>query len=153
MFLYTLKFTFFFERFSLWKSGCPGVNGDPSDTAFPVLRLNVCFTTPSITPSISFLFFFLFFFWFSKTGFLCDFGGCPGNSSCRPGWSQTQRDLLASASGVLVLKASATTVPCPTHFVPKEKKQRLFTPSLGLGVAVHSFILSTGMVETGRFIN
>ncbi|ERE75821.1 target of Nesh-SH3-like isoform 2 [Cricetulus griseus] len=36
-------------------------------------------------------------------GFLCGFGGCPGTSSCRPGWSQTHRDLPASASRVLGL--------------------------------------------------
>ena len=30
--------------------------------------------------------FFLFFSFF-ETGFLCGFGGCRGNTSCRPGWS------------------------------------------------------------------
>ena len=50
-----------------------------------------------------------FFFLFFKTGFLCGFGACPGTSSCRPGWPRTHRDLPASASQVLGLKACATT--------------------------------------------
>ncbi|EGW10468.1 hypothetical protein I79_016958 [Cricetulus griseus] len=57
---------------------------------------------------VFFLFFFFFFFLFFETGFLCGFGGCPGTSSCRPGWSQTHRDPSASASRVLGLKACAT---------------------------------------------
>ena len=37
------------------------------------------------------------------------FGACPGTSSCRPGWPKTHRDLPASVSRVLGLKACATT--------------------------------------------
>ena len=35
---------------------------------------------------------------FFEAGFHCSFGVCPGTSSCRPGWLQTQRDPPASAS-------------------------------------------------------
>ena len=46
-------------------------------------------------------------FWFFKTGFPCSFGACPGTSSCRPGQTQTHRDLPGSASQVLGLKVWA----------------------------------------------
>ena len=61
-------------------------------------------------------FFFLFvgfvlfcFVLFIETGFLFGFGAYPGTSSCRPGWSRTHKDLPASASRGLGLKACATT--------------------------------------------
>ncbi len=50
---------------------------------------------------------------FLKTGFLCSFGACPGTNSCRPGWSRTHRDPLASAPRVPGLKVCATA----TQFV------------------------------------
>ena len=57
-----------------------------------------------------FIYLFIYLFiWFFETGFLYGFGGCPGTSSCRPGWSGTHRDPPASASRVLGLKACATT--------------------------------------------
>ena len=40
---------------------------------------------------------------------LCNSPSCPGTSSCRPGWPWTYRDLPASASRVLGLKACTTT--------------------------------------------
>ena len=55
------------------------------------------------------LFIYLVIYLVYKTGFLCSFGSCPGTRSCRPGWLRTHRDLPASASQVLGLKACATT--------------------------------------------
>ena len=58
-----------------------------------------------------------FFFGFFETGFLCGLGACPGTSSCRPGWSQTHKDLPVSASQVLGLKACATTARLRVSYV------------------------------------
>ena len=41
---------------------------------------------------------------FFKIEFFRSFCACPGTSSCRPGWPQTHRDPLASASRVPGLK-------------------------------------------------
>ena len=87
-----------------------------------------------------------FFFWFFKTGFLCGFGGCPGTSSCRPGWTRTPRYLPASASQVLGLKACATTACLPElllfggdltcHHPVMNHKSKVFWVSLGMQMAL-----------------
>ena len=62
--------------------------------------------------SIPFLYFprpLNIFFLFSRQGFSIAFGSCPGTNSSRPCWPRTPRDLPASASRVLGLKACATT--------------------------------------------
>ena len=53
----------------------------------------------------------VFVFCFFEAGFIYSCGTCPGTSSCRPGWPQTHRNLPASASCVLGLKACSTTTP------------------------------------------
>jgi hypothetical protein len=53
-------------------------------------------------------FFFFFFFWFFETGFLCNSPGCPGTHFVDQAGLEF-RNLPASASRVLGLKACATT--------------------------------------------
>jgi hypothetical protein len=70
----------------------------------------------AISPSIAYLiyllikknFFAFFFFWFFETGFLCVAPGCPGTHSVDQAGLEL-RNLPASASQVLGLKAYATT--------------------------------------------
>lgn len=47
---------------------------------------------------------------FFETGVsLCDFGAYPGTTSCTTGWPQSHREVPASASQLLDLKACVTT--------------------------------------------
>jgi hypothetical protein len=62
---------------------------------------------PKLRKKISFFFFF-FFFWFFETGFLCVALACPGTHFVDQAGLEL-RNPPASASGVLGLKACATT--------------------------------------------
>ena len=66
-------------------------------------RRNAPYANPFPVPALcsqlhgsNVLFYFIGFFY--STGFLCSFVASPANSSCRPGWLQIHRELLASAS-------------------------------------------------------
>ena len=49
--------------------------------------------------------------WFLRQVSLFNSPGCPGTSSCRPGWSWTHRDSSVSASQVLGLNVCAPPLP------------------------------------------
>ena len=65
------------------------------------MSLNLIYFTPLLR-------LLLFCFVLFDTGFLCSFGACPGTRSVDQGGLEL-KDLPASASGVLGLKACATT--------------------------------------------
>jgi hypothetical protein len=66
-------------------------------------------TSKFMTNMKTFLVCFCFLFWFFETGFLCS-PGCPGTHSVDQAGLKL-RNLPASASQVLGLKACATTAP------------------------------------------
>ena len=71
---------------------------------------------------------FCLFVWFGffETGFHCIFKAFPRTSSCRPGWPRIHRDLPASASRVLGLKACATIAQLGFNFLPDPITSKLW---------------------------
>ena len=97
-------------------------------------------------PSFLILQFIHLFIWFFETGFLCSLEACTGTNSCRLGWSQTSRDLPASASLVLGLKSCITTAWFTISYVSlmyHDQSHPLFQPLL----CPISFFVSSSPVQ------